>query len=208
MSEDFRVEVELDDDAHGYSLGERLRSLDLDDHARERLGENVIVTRDGSRLFLYAADEARAREAERVVRELIEADALTADVLVTRWHPAEETWKDATIPLPGTPEEEDAEYAAREAAETREAEHEGDYDWQVVVHSPGRDEAGELADRLAAEELPVARRWRYVVIGAVTEERAQQLEERLRGEIPDDTQIWVEANVSDLALRPFQFVGF
>jgi len=94
------VEVELDDDEHGYSIGERLRALDLDDKARERLGGGLMVTRDGPRLFLYAASEAQAREAEHVVRSLVEADELTAEIRVTRWHPVEEAWKDVSIPLP------------------------------------------------------------------------------------------------------------
>jgi hypothetical protein len=208
VDEDFRVEVELDDDAYGYSLWERLRALDLDDQARKLLGANVVVTRDGSKLFLYAVNETQARAAERVVRGLVEAEALTAEVLVTRWHPVEETWKDASVDLPRTPQEEDAEYASREAAETREAELEGGYDWQVVVHLRGRDEAGDLAGRLAADGLPVARRWRYVVVGAVTEERAEELAERLRAELAGHADVSVEANLSDLPLRPFQFVGF
>jgi hypothetical protein len=208
VPEDFRVEVELDDDAHGYSLRERLRALDLDDEARDRLGRNVVVTRDGSRLFLYAANEAQAREAERVVHDLVEGDELTADIRVTRWHPVEETWKDISVDLPRTPEAEEAEYAAREAAETREAELEGEYDWHVVIHLSDRNTAADLADRLAAEGLPVAHRWRYVVVGAVTEERAQELAARLRAEVAGDADVSVEANLSDVPVRPFQFIGF
>ena len=48
MAEEWRVEVELGDDQHHLTLGERLRSLDLDDEARKRLGDRVIVTRDGT----------------------------------------------------------------------------------------------------------------------------------------------------------------
>ena len=66
--EDWRVEVELNDEAQGFSLRERLRALDLDDEARMRLGSHVTVTRDGSRLFLYAALEEQANVAARVVR--------------------------------------------------------------------------------------------------------------------------------------------
>ena len=67
--DEFRVEVELDDDEHHLTLGERLRAVDLDDEARERLGSRVIVTRDGSHLFLYANSQASCEEAERVVSE-------------------------------------------------------------------------------------------------------------------------------------------
>jgi hypothetical protein len=208
VNDEFRVEVELDDDEHGYSFGERLRALDLDDEARERLGGRVLVTRDGSRLFLYAANEAQAREAAEIVRSLVNADELTAEIRVTRWHPVEEAWKDASIPLPRTPAEEEAEYAAREAAEGDEAEIEGEYDWPVVVHLPGRDEAAEVARRLEAEGEPVARRWRYVVVGVLTEERAEELAESLRAELPNDAEVSVEANLSDLRLPAFQFLAF
>jgi hypothetical protein len=208
VDDEFRAEVELDDDEHGYSLGERLRALDLDDDARERLGGGVLVTRDGSRLFLYTASEVQAREAAEVVRRLAQDDELTAAIRVTRWHPIEEDWKDASIPLPRTPAEEEAEYAAREVAEAREAAAEGEYDWHVVAHVPGRDQAAELADRLEAEGLGVARRWRYVVVGAVTEESAEELAQRLRAELGEDVGISVEANLSDLHLPAFQFVSF
>jgi len=208
VSDEFRVEVELDDDEHGYSFGERLRALDLDDEARERLGRNVMVTRDGSRLFLYAATEPQAREAEQVVRSLVDENGLTAEIAVTRWHPVEGVWKDASIPLPVTPEEEQAEYTAREAAEKEEARLEGRFDWEVVIRLPGRDAAVDLADRLAAEGIPVVRRWRYVVAGAVTEEEAVELSERLRKELPEDADVRVEVDLTDLPRGPLQFLPF
>jgi hypothetical protein len=200
VEDEFRVEVELDDEAHGYSLGERLRALDLDDEARARLGSGIVVTRDGSTVFLYAGSEAQAREAERVVRELLAAEGLTATVALTRWHPLEERWQDASVPLPRTEAERREELARHEADEAREAEAEGRYDWHVVVHLPGREEAGELAARLAGEGVPVARRWRWVVAGALTEERAQELAARVRAQAPDDSEVSVEVNPSDVRL--------
>jgi hypothetical protein len=208
MEDGFRVEVDLDDEEHGYSFRERLRALDLDDKARERLGKGVMVTRDGARLFLYASSEKRAREAGGIVRALVDDERLTADLRVTRWHPVEEVWKDASIPLPATPDEEAAEYAAREDAEAAEAELEGGYDWSVVVHVPGRDAAGELADRLTAEGVDVMRRWRYVVAGVPTEERAQELAERLRNGLPADADVRVEVDLSDVERSPLQFLPF
>jgi hypothetical protein len=208
MEDGFRVEVDLDDEEDGYSIRERLRALDLDDKARERLGKGVMVTRDGARLFLYASSEQRARDAEGVVRVLVDDERLTAELRVTRWHPVEEAWKDASIPLPATPEQEAAEYTAREEAEAAEAELEGGYDWSVVVHVPGRGAAGELADRLAAEGIDVMRRWRYVAVGVPTEERAQELADRLRGELPADADVRVEVDLSDVERSPLQFLSF
>jgi hypothetical protein len=207
MDEEYRVEVELDDPEHGYSLRERLGALDLDDKARERLGRGVMVTRDGPRLFLYAESEAQAREAERVVLELVDDEELSAGIRVTRWHEIEEAWKDSAIPLPASAEEAAAEYAAREAAEAAEARAEGEYDWSVVVHLRDRNAAVELARRLEEEGHTIQRRWRYVTVGAVTEERANELAAQLRSELPD-ADVRVEVDLSDVARSPLQFLPF
>ena len=208
MAEDFRVEVELDDEAHGYPLRERLRALSLDDEARDRLGTDVVVTRDGSRLFAYTSTEEQASEAERVIRELVRDEELTADIRVTRWHPVAEEWRDASQPLPTTPADEEREYAEREAAEEQEARAEGEFDWRVVAVLPSRDAAGDLARRLLDEGLPAKRRWHYVMVGVVTEERADELAERLRDELGDSVDVWVQADIGDVVAGPFQFIGF
>jgi hypothetical protein len=208
VAEDFRVEVELDDDAHGYSLRERLRALNLDDAAREQLGRNVVVTRDGSRMFAYTPSEPRAREAERVISGLLAEEGLSADLAVTRWHPVAEEWRDASLPLPDTAEKEEREYEEREAAERREAEEEGEFDWRVVAELRSRESARDLLRTLSDEDLPVTRRWRYVTVGAVTEEQADDLASRLRSELGDSGDVWIEAHLDDDAFRPFQFIGF
>ena len=95
--EDWRIEVELDDEEQGYSFAERLRALDLDDEARARLGESVAVSRDGSRIFLYAADEEQSHHAEQVIRDLVAKEGLSAQISTSRWHPVEQTWKDAAL---------------------------------------------------------------------------------------------------------------
>jgi hypothetical protein len=208
VAEDFRVEVELDDEAHGYPLRERLRALNLDDEAREQLGRNVVVTRDGSRMFAYTPTEAQAREAERVISGLLADEGLSADLAVTRWHPVAEEWRDASLPLPDSAEEEELEYEEREAAERREAAEEGEFDWHVVAELPSRETARDLRRKLSDEGLPATRRWRYVTVGAVTDERADELAERLRAELGDSAEVWVDAHLDDDAFRPFQFIGF
>ena len=94
MAEEWRVEVDLGEEGHGLSLGERLRSLDLDDEAREKLGGDVIVTRDGSRIFLYASSQAAAGEAARVVEELLEEEGIEGSATVTHWDPGDHAWED------------------------------------------------------------------------------------------------------------------
>ena len=171
--DEWRVEIDLHDEGHGYSLGERLRAHDLDDEARERLGRRVIVTRDGPRLFLYAASEEAAREAERVARELLEADRLTGSVRITYWDPAAEVWR---------------------GPETTGAEAEHPYEWEVRIDLPGRNEARELADRLEGEGLPTHRLWRWVTVDTRTADEANELADRLRKELPAGTEVRIEPN--------------
>ena len=187
MADEWRVEVDLDDPEHGYGLGERLRSLDLDDEARERLGNRVLVTRDGPRMFLYASTQEEALEAERVVQELIESDRLSAEVATTRWHPDEEAWEDVSHPLPATEEARAAE-RARASGE----------DWEVRMELAGLREAVELEGQLRAEGLPVERRFSYLLVGAATEEGAHELADRLRARLPEGTPLGVEPNMSEV----------
>jgi hypothetical protein len=185
-AEEWRVEVDLDDERHGFPLSERLHARHVDDDARERLGGRVIVTRDGPRLFLYAAGAAGAREAERVIRELLDAEGLTADVAITRWDEAADEWR--------PPDES----AGGEAAAV--AEH-VDHDWFVVAEPP--EGAERLADRLRADGLAVERRWRYLVIGASGEENANAIAERVRAEAGPEAKVEVRAQTEDVASPGF-----
>jgi hypothetical protein len=98
-SDEYRVEVDLHDAVHGHPVSERLRALDLDDDVAERLGDRVIVTRDGEKLFVYTQTAEAATEAERVVNEVLAADELTAEVRRRRWNPSARFWQDADEPL-------------------------------------------------------------------------------------------------------------
>jgi hypothetical protein len=195
--DEWRVEAELDEPDDERSLSERLRALELDDQARERLSDRVIVTRDGPRVFLYAGDEGAAREAERVMRDLLAADGLSATVSLTRWHPVEEDWKDASAPLPTSEAELEAERERRLAAETREVAEEGEFDWEVRVELEGHRATADLAERLEAEGLHVVRRWRYLLVGVLTEEGGSELADRILAEAPPGASARVEPRFSE-----------
>ena len=183
-NDDWRVEVDLDDEEHGYSVAERLRALDLDDDARRRLGSRAIVTRDGSKLFVYTRTGAEAGEAARVMHELLDADDLTAHVRTMRWHPVEEAWEDASVRLPQSDAEQELERQKQEAREQREVKAGGDYDWHVYVHTHDRGVAEALEERLRTEGLHVERRWSYVTVAALTDDQANEIASRIRGELP------------------------
>jgi hypothetical protein len=191
MNDEWRVEVDLDDEQHGFKLGERLRSLRLDDEARERLGDRVIVTRDGPRIFLYAGAEEEAKEAERVARELVAEEGLSGSVSLTRWHPDEDAWKDASIPLPETEAERAAEHRRHEQAAEREPRPRWAYQWEVRVDLPTRRDTVGLASRLADEGIDTRRHWKYLLVGAASEERATELADRIRAETPEGATVQV-----------------
>jgi hypothetical protein len=97
--DEFRVEVDLHESLHG-KIGDRLRSLDLDDEVQERLGDRVIVTRDGERIYVYTQTADAAKEAERVVRQVLDEEGLSeAEVRRRRWNQAQLFWQDADEPL-------------------------------------------------------------------------------------------------------------
>jgi hypothetical protein len=196
-NEDWRVEINLDDTHEGYDFGERLRSRDLDEEARARLGERVYVSRDGPKLFLYAGSEQQAREAEVVAQELVAADNLSADFAVTRWHPVEQEWKDASIPLPQTETEIHQELERKEEAERKEQTEEGSYDWLVKINLPSAADAERIAAALDEAGHPVHRIWRWVTVDVLTEEIGNEVISSLQEALPADAEIWLEGNLDD-----------
>ncbi|MDT5127748.1 MAG: hypothetical protein QOH54_3392 [Mycobacterium sp.] len=94
--EEFKVEVELGSAEHGLSFWEKLRTLDFDDDARERLGSRVTVTRDGNFVQLYTHTLADAQEAERTVRQLVSDEHLSAEYTLSRWDSTAQEWVDPT----------------------------------------------------------------------------------------------------------------
>src|SRR3954451_11865768 len=121
MAEERRVEVHLEDEGHGLTLGDRLKSLALHDEARKRLDERVVVTRDGARMFLYTGSQESAKQAEQVLGDLAASDDLEAKTKITRWHPDEEEWVDPSAPIPQSGAERVGEHREHEAHERREA---------------------------------------------------------------------------------------
>lgn len=200
--DEWRVEVALDRDEHADTLSGSLHDLQLDDEARKRLGGSVIVTRDGPFIFVYAWHEESAQEAERVVKDIMDHEKLVGQVRLMRWHPIAEEWKDADEPLP--------EDEAARAEEIRQAEAEGvretgygEYPWEVVIELPHIRDTNDFAKQLRLEGLPVKRRFRYLLVGAPSEDDAVELGKRLEDEAPEGSQIGVRGNPDDMPLPSF-----
>jgi hypothetical protein len=211
VAEDWRITVDFDDEGDGTQLVEWLAARRFESEERGSLGGRVAVSRDGPRVFLYADTEALARDADGIVRALLSSEGRQARLALERWHPVEQDWKDASIPLPRTEEEVGAERRRQQDREAAESLASGHAEWEVRVSLPSREATQELADRLETEGIPVTQRSTFLLVGAVNEDEATALAERLRTEAPAGAAVEVEpggAMVWEVSPRnPFAVFG-
>jgi hypothetical protein len=186
MADDWRVIVDFDEEGDGTQFTEWLAALRLEGQERDRLGDRVAVSRDGPRVFLYTDSEERARG----VLETIEAEE--ARTVLERWHPAAAEWRDASAPLPQTEAELEAERQRLQEREAAESIETGAAQWEVRIELSTHEETVALADRLEAEGNPVVRRHTFLLVGALNEDDALAIAERLEDEVPEGARIEVE----------------
>jgi hypothetical protein len=211
VAEDWRITIDFDDEGDGTQLVEWLAARRFESDELERLGGRVAVSRDGPRVFLYADTEELARDADGVVRALLSSEGRQATMALERWHPVEQDWKDAGVPLPETEEELRAERDRQQAREAAESLESGEAEWEVRVSLPSREATHELAERLEGEGIPVTRRSTFLLVGAVNQDEATALAERLRAEASGGASVEVEpggAMVWEVSPRnPFAVFG-
>jgi hypothetical protein len=119
VEEDWRVTVTLHDEPDTGRLRHALHEYEAEEKASDRLGGRLAVSGDADRLFLYSDTREAAREAERVVREILLAHDLDGDFAIDRWHPVEERWENERVPLPRTDAERKAEDEQLEEARSQ-----------------------------------------------------------------------------------------
>ena len=192
MAEDWRITIDFDDEADGTQLVEWLAARRFESEERGRFGGRVAVSRDGPRVFLYADTEELARDADGIVRALLSSEGREARIAFERWHPVEQDWKDGALPLPQTDEEIRAERERQQEREAAESLATGEAEWEVRVSLPSREETDALADKLEGEGIPATRRATFLLVGAVNQDEAAALAERLRGEVPAGATVEVE----------------
>ena len=185
MGDDFRVTATFADSGPVGWLADRLRVHRVEDDARGRLGGRVSVSGGEDHLFLYADSAAAAQEAEAVVRSILGEKGLQAQFALDRWHPVEERWEDASQPLPATDAERAVEHERLEADQEAESRASGFADWEVRVDLPTHHDAVAVARRLEAEGQSPIRRWKYLIVGANTEDDARALAASIQADAAD-----------------------
>lgn len=194
--DEWRVAVTFTHASRAGRVAQAVRERLAADGLHRGPGYRVVLSVDGPRLFLYADNADAAREADRVLREVLALRQLTATATLDRWHPVAQEWRDAGVPLPESEDELAAERLSRMDAETEQSLATGQAAWQVRVELPSYREAAELAGRLRADGRPVIRRWRYLILGADNENDAVVLAKMIRQAAPGRASIQVAGSPS------------
>lgn len=197
MADDWRVTVTFSDAADARKWVQAIRERRVADEVRYRLGDSVVVSADGPRLFIYAPTEDTARAADRALREVLNHHQMVpTGFAFDRWHPDEQDWEDAGVPMPLSDEQRAAERQRLMDYQAQQSAAFGQAGWQVRIELPSHREAVELAWRLRAEGRPAIRRWKYLIVGAASEDEASALAGVIAQHAPADASIQTQANPS------------
>jgi len=202
-SSDWRVTISLADEAHAERARRSFSEREVEEDVHLRLGRNIAVGGGDSQIFLYAGTENAARQAEQVARDVLADHGIEAEFALHRWHPIEEEWESPDVAMPRTEAEREAEHQRLEDAETAESLATGAAQWQVRVEVPSHREAVALAAKLDGGGRAVVRRWRFLVVGANSEDDAREFAEQVRGEAPPDATVTAEPAGVRLPFIPF-----
>jgi len=192
MADDWRVTITLQEAEHANRILRALHEREVRQELCDELGGRVAVSSNGPDLFLYADSRRAAEAGERALREAIEEHDLTGEPRLDRWHPAEERWEEASVPLPQTADEREAERERLEADDAAESVSTGIAQWEVRVELPSAQDAEALADRLSSAGDSVVRRSNYILVGANDRDDAEALARRLQAEALHGATVHVE----------------
>ena len=212
MDDDWRLQIDLDDDGVAGNLADHLRAAELEHDLAVDIARRVIVSHEGERIFLYAGDREQFDLAQGVIQKYIDSKGWKATLELRHWHPVADEWEDPDAPLPTTDADKAAEHEQLMETEDEEtAARHGRAEFEVSVKFPTLHEARDFAKKLREEGLQPVRRFHYMVVGAADEDAAKELADRIRAEAPDDAEVKAEYSLRELydeqPPNPFFFLG-
>jgi hypothetical protein len=211
MNDDWRVEVDFVEEGFADALHDRLDAAELEHDLSRAFEDRVIVSRNGTTVFLYAGDREQAEKAQALVAKLAQEEQEDIKISLMRWHHEAEEWRPADELLPDGAAAQATEHAERVAKERQETEESGSPEYEVRIDLPSHAEAKDLVERLSAEGLRSVHRWKYVLLGAADEDSANELADRVRGEVLAGSTVTVEGTwreaYGERPHSPFWFLG-
>jgi hypothetical protein len=209
-NDDWRLQIIFREDGVVDEVRDRLDARELEHDLNEAFHDRVIVSRNGTTIFLYAGDGEQAKKARELAVRFAQEEDEEVVIDFKRWHPLSLEWRPADEPLPEDAAARAAEHQERIAKERKETEEQGYPQYEVQVELPSREQAGAFAESIRGEGLPTVHRGHYVLVGAADEDAARELGERIRGEAPPGSRVGVQGTFKEIAddLRnPFAFLG-
>jgi hypothetical protein len=181
VAEDWRVTVTVTGEAEARRVLAALHDRDVHDELRDELGGRIAVSSDGPTVFLYANTRRAADAASAALADVLEEEHAPGEPRVDRWHPIEERWEDASMPLPSTDAERRAEQERQDADDEARSLATGVAQWEVRIELDSPRTSEVLADELERDGRSVVRRAEFLLVGANDRDDAAELARSLEG---------------------------
>jgi len=92
MDDDFRLQIDLEDEGVAGKVADLLRSGELEHDLKVAAYDQLIVSHEGEEIFVYAADRDHIEQARKAVEKMLDSKGWEAKLEVRRWHPEAEEW--------------------------------------------------------------------------------------------------------------------
>src|SRR6201994_1222918 len=162
MDDDWRLQINLEDEGKVGEIADHLRSSELEHELSTDLGKRVILSHEGETIYLYAGDRDQLEKARPPVEKYLDSKGWKADFDLRHWHKEADEWESPDAPEPTTAAEKEAEHERRIEIEDEEtAEHHGTAAYEVSAKFSSNKEAHRFAEKLKAEGFEPGRRFHY-----------------------------------------------
>ncbi|HEY0277902.1 MAG TPA: hypothetical protein VGC32_06505 [Solirubrobacterales bacterium] len=212
MDDDWRLQINLEDEGKVGEIADHLRSSELEHELSTDLGKRVILSHEGETIYLYAGERGQLDQARPPIEKFLDGKGWKAEFDLRHWHKEADEWESPDVPEPTTAAEHEAEHERRIEIEDEEtAEVGGRAAYEVSAKFPSHREARDFAKKLEDEGFEPVRRWHYLVVGAADEDAAKELADRIRAEAPADAEVKAEYSLAyvygERPPNPFFWLG-
>jgi hypothetical protein len=171
VADDWRIRIEVEEEAHAGGLLHRLGqglSSDAAELAKDLESKRLAVSRDDNEIFVYASSPDDAAKAQAVIETELRDQGVEATASkIEHWLADEERWDDEPPSETWEQEQLDRGFAP----------------WEVRVECASQDEAAKLEAQLEQEGYSVIRQAHFLIVGAASKEDAQALATRVHGDV-------------------------